>query len=159
MNSLAVTCIILSIINILLIVLVWMIMKSFAENDSKGEIMGPLRGISRSLEEKNRAVDDIKDQIWGVLDRLKEIENKTGRIEENSRFLSACNSPEEMEEELRKWTENKKGQLNDLLGEIENFRQSVSSINNDFESLRRIQTLFENVESNISALNQYLKKT
>lgn len=149
--------ILFAVLNFLLWTVVWKILKSGEKNSAEKQMdMEKLERFRKYLETVDSRNDKIEDQLWGVLDKLKEIEKQMDNF--NETILNK--EPGTVDEKNIKVIKNGTKKIFSLVqkerSQLEEFRddvEKISAISSDIEILREI---FTALNGNVAKLNSHL---
>ncbi|MGM0441213.1 MAG: hypothetical protein ACQEQC_02200 [Elusimicrobiota bacterium] len=156
----AILAILFAALNFILWSLVWKIIQSkekIAGGASSSADEEKFKELIRALKAVDRKNDKLEDQLWGVLDKLKEIEKQLDGFDETIRESGSLQVNDKNIKVIKNGTKKIFSLVKKERSQLENFRDDVkkiSAISSDIEILREI---FTTLNSNVAKLNSYLK--
>jgi hypothetical protein len=149
----AVLAIIFAILNFLLWMMVWKKTGSSKAGENGGSVNVPV------LDELKERIDGgmernlrLEDQMWGVLDKLKEQEKVFNQFKDN---IAAINVPErnkEVLDSLEMWSIKTLKTIKECFEEIKNSGKNFEQ----FEKLDILNNSIEDLSSNVDKLKNHL---
>lgn len=151
----AALAIIFAILNLALWSMVWKNSDKKSTPSSSGgmsrETVEEIKGAINSAEENN---SKIEDQLWGILDKLKD-------IEEQSSSAKAGGIPPEVTKQLKIAQElsNKSAALlKEEIKQVKEIREDIKTLSEKVEGVENLNEMFETLDGSLANLNNRIQK-
>ncbi len=150
----AALAIIFAILNLVLWTMVW---KNSDKTDKSGANSLSSNAIDQIKEIVNVAEENnskIEDQLWGILDKLKDLEEK-------SSSEKPAELPPEISQQLKKAQElsNKAAALlKKEIKQVKNLKEDIKLLSEKVEGTENFEEMFESLDGSIAKFNNRIKK-